>query len=212
MRPYVRVANVLEDKLDLSDVKWMNFTPEEYETFRLDAGDILLNEGQAPHLIGRPALFRNEIESCCFQKTLLRFRSVPGVLPEYALLVFRSYMHSGRFKRSSRITTNIGHLTQIRFLPIPFPLPTEREQIEIVERVRTLEGTMDDAELNVLFATSAALRQSILTLPFSGKLVSQDPQDEPASVLLERLRADRTAAPERRAYNRRSARMQESAR
>jgi type I restriction enzyme S subunit len=131
MRPYLRVANVLEDKLDLSDVKRMNFTPEEYETFRLDPGDVLLNEGQAPDLIGRPALYRDEIEGCCFQKTLLRFRAVPGVLPEYALLVFRHYMQSGRFKRASRITTNIGHLTQVRFLPIPFPVPTRGSRLRL---------------------------------------------------------------------------------
>jgi len=76
MRPYLRVANVLEDRLDLSDVKLMNFTPEEFETFALKAGDVLLNEGQAPDLLGRPAMYRGEIEGCCFQKTLLRFRAM----------------------------------------------------------------------------------------------------------------------------------------
>jgi type I restriction enzyme S subunit len=107
MRPYLRVANVLEDRLDLSDVKWMNFTPAEFETFALLPGDILLNEGQAPDLLGRPAMYRGEIVECCFQKTLLRFRAKDGVLPDYALIVFRYYMRSGRFNRESRITTKI---------------------------------------------------------------------------------------------------------
>ena len=114
MRPYLRVANVLENKLDLSNVKSMNFTPEEFETFSLRSGDVLLNEGQAPDLLGRPALYRGEIEGCCFQKTLLRFRAHEWTLPEFALLVFRHYMHSGRFKKENRITTNIGHLSQRR--------------------------------------------------------------------------------------------------
>jgi type I restriction enzyme S subunit len=43
MRPYLRVANVLENRLDLTDVKVMNFTPKEFETFALRAGDILRN-------------------------------------------------------------------------------------------------------------------------------------------------------------------------
>ncbi len=43
MRPYLRVANVYEDRIDLSDVMEMNFTPEEFETYKLKHGDILLN-------------------------------------------------------------------------------------------------------------------------------------------------------------------------
>jgi type I restriction enzyme S subunit len=89
MRPYLRVANILEDALDLSDVKSMNFTPKEFETFALQAGDILLNEGQTPDLLGRPAIYNNEIEGCCFQKTLLRFRTHKEILPQFALIVFR---------------------------------------------------------------------------------------------------------------------------
>jgi type I restriction enzyme S subunit len=59
MRPYLRVANVYEDRIDTSDVLEMNFTPAEYETYRLEYGDILLNEGQSKELVGRPAMYRN---------------------------------------------------------------------------------------------------------------------------------------------------------
>jgi len=201
MRPYLRVANVLDGKLDLSDVKWMNFTPEEFRTFSLRTGDILLNEGQAPDLLGRPAIYRGEIENCCFQKTLLRFRAKDGVVPEYALLVFRHYMHSGRFKRESRITTNIGHLTQVRFVVIEFPLPPTTEQEKIVE----LFSAQEEAALEVLDTTmrtepsdAARLKQSILKAAFEGRLVPQDPADEPARALLARLKADRPAAEPRR--------------
>lgn len=47
MRPYLRVANVYEDRLDLSDVKAMNFSPEEFETYALRFGDILLTKAKA---------------------------------------------------------------------------------------------------------------------------------------------------------------------
>lgn len=50
----MRVAIVSEDQIDLTDVKEMNFTPEEQDTCRLEYGDILLNEGQSPHLVRRP--------------------------------------------------------------------------------------------------------------------------------------------------------------
>ena len=80
MRPYLRVANVYEDRLDLSDVKQMNFTPNEYETFHLRDGDILLNEGQSIELVGRPAMYRGEVPGACFQNTLVRFRPEPSVI------------------------------------------------------------------------------------------------------------------------------------
>ena len=128
MRPYLRVANVLEDQLDLTDVKWMNFEPKELRKFELAPGDILINEGQSPDLLGRSAIYNGEIDGCCLQKTLLRFRAFPQISSRFAQIVFRSYMHSGRFRRISRITTNIGHLTRVRFVAMEFPMPSAGER------------------------------------------------------------------------------------
>jgi type I restriction enzyme S subunit len=193
MRPYLRVANVLEDHFDLTDVKAMNFTPAEFATFELRAGDILLNEGQAPDLLGRSAIYNGEIPGCCFQKTLLRFRAKEGVNPAYAQLVFRHYMHSGRFKRESRITTNIGHLTQVRFVVMEFPLPPSLEQDAIV----SLFGELDVAlrELDPIAADAVRLRQSVLKAAFEGRLVPQDESDEPAATMLARLAALQAKTP-----------------
>lgn len=193
MRPYLRVANVLEDHFDLTDVKAMNFTPAEFETFELRAGDILLNEGQAPDLLGRSAVYNGEIPGCCFQKTLLRFRAKEGVNPAYAQLVFRHYMHSGRFKRESRITTNIGHLTQVRFVVMEFPLPPALEQDAIV----ALFGQLDAAlgEFDPIANDAVRLRQSVLKAAFEGRLVPQDESDEPAAVMLTRIAASQAETP-----------------
>jgi type I restriction enzyme S subunit len=186
MRPYLRVANVFEDALDLSDVKSMNFTPKEFKTFALKAGDILLNEGQTPDFLGRPAIYNDEIDGCCFQKTLLRFRSQNGILPHFALIVFRHYMRSGRFKREARITTNMAHLTQVRFVVMEFPVPPTAEQAEIVRCFRLLDGEASDP-FELVRSLTIGLRQSVLKTAFEGRLVGQDPRDEPAERLLARL-------------------------
>lgn len=187
MRPYLRVANVFEGHLELSDVKQMNFTPAEQEVFELRSGDVLLNEGQSPKFLGRPAIYSGQIAGCCFQNTLLRFRPRSGVLPGYALIVFRHYMHCGRFQKESRITTNIAHLSQNRFVEIEFPLPPTKEQEEVFRRVAEFESEAQESVIQVHTFETRALRQSVLKAAFEGRLVAQDSSDEPAEKLLARL-------------------------
>ena len=149
MRPYLRVANVYEDKIDTRNVLQMNFTPEEFALFQLKYGDILLNEGQSEELVGRPAIFRDEIPNICFQNTLIRFRAFDGLVTEYALLVFRSYLHSGKFLQISKRTTNIAHLGTERFANMNFPLPPLAEQHRIVAKVDELMALCDALELRL---------------------------------------------------------------
>ena len=194
MRPYLRVANVLEDQLDLLDVKEMNFEPHELPKFEIKPGDVLLNEGQSPELLGRSAVYNGEIDGCCIQKTLLRFRAFEGIDPRFAQIVFRHYMHSGRFRRIARITTNIGHITRVRFVEMEFPLPPTSEQEEIVNRFEAIDTNIKHLSREIAGSLRVQLRRCILAAAFSGKLVPQDPADEPASVLLERIAVERRAA------------------
>ncbi|WP_318457554.1 restriction endonuclease subunit S [Photobacterium leiognathi] len=147
MTPYLRVANVHDNRIDTTDVKEMNFTPEEQKTFSLEYGDILLNEGQSKELVGRPAMYRNEIPGACFQNTLLRFKVWSGVNAEFSLLYFRHCLYSGRFQKAVKQTTNMAHLSAARLIPIEFPLPPEKEQIRIVAKVEQLTGICN--QLNI---------------------------------------------------------------
>ncbi len=196
MHPYLRVANVFEDRIDTGDVMAMNFSPEEFKRFRLESGDVLLNEGQSLDLVGRPAIYRGEVPGACFQNTLVRFRATARVLPEFALLVFRAYLQTGRFSRIASWTTNIAHLGAGRLAAMPFPLPPPAEQEEIVlrttKRLASI-ATIGDA-ISGAQADLASLQSSILAKAFRGELAPQDPNDEPAFTLLERLRAAKTAA------------------
>jgi type I restriction enzyme S subunit len=196
MRPYLRVANVYEDCLDLVDVKQMNFTPDEFNTYALRVGDILLNEGQSPELVGRPAMYRGEIPGCCYQKTLLRFRTHRGIRPEFALLVFRAHLHSGRFRRSANITTSIAHLAAERFVAIEFPIPSEEEQAQIVDVATSKLSVLAHLEADLVAQQMAAqrLRQSVLKAAFSGVLVDHLATDEPAAVLLAKIATERRRA------------------
>jgi len=202
-RPYLRVANVFEDRLDLSDVMEMDFPPDVFERFRLLPGDILLNEGQSPHLLGRPAMYRGQPEEIAFTNSLLRFRAGSRVLPEWALLIFRHYMHSGRFAREVRITTNIAHLSAGRFKSIEFPVPPMAEQQRVLDAAHRDMSYHSQLERSLKATDTQAqvLRKSLLAAAFRGELVDQDPNDEPADVLLARVHAEReTTAPKKQPH------------
>ncbi len=126
---------MFEDRIDISDVMEMNFTPEEYEVYRLRYGDILLNEGQSMELVGRPAIYRDEVPEACFTNTLVRFQSSRDLDTEYAPAVFLTYLKNGRFQKIATITVNIAHLGAGRFADLEFPLPPLEEQREIVAEV-----------------------------------------------------------------------------
>lgn len=195
MRPYLRVANVFEDRIDDSDVMSMNMTEAEWGRYKLQDGDVLLNEGQSPELLGRPAIYRGDPPDVAFTNSLIRFQANENVDPEWALLVFRSHMHNRRFVQESQITTNIAHLAAGRFKTVEFPLPPLREQQERVLEARAGLDACARLRSGVEAARKRAtnLRRSILAAAFSGQLAPQDPDDEPASVLLDRIRAEREA-------------------
>lgn len=194
MRPYMRAANVTWDGLDLSDVKEMDFTPAEYETYGLLLGDILLSEASgSPDEVGKPAVWNGEIDGCCFQNTLIRVRAGSEIVPflHYHLL---ADARSGALGRAAR-GVGIHHLGAQRAETWVVGLPPLAEQQRIVAEVERRLSVVQQAEAAVEASLQRAerLRQSILKRAFAGELVSQDPDDEPASVLLERIRAQREA-------------------
>ncbi len=175
MRPYLRVANVFEGRIDLRDVKEMHWSGDTFARFSLQPGDVLLNEGQSPEWLGRPAMYRGEPGTFAFTNSPLRFQANGDVLPEFALLVFRRHMHAGRFTREARITTNIAHLSASRLKPIEFPIPLREEQGRLVAYAQQrLEGVARLVrELKAAQVRANALRRSLLEAAFTGRLTGR---------------------------------------
>jgi type I restriction enzyme S subunit len=202
MRPYLRAANVTWGGIDVSDVNEMDFTDKEMETYRLREGDILLSEasGSASE-VGKPAIFRGEVEDCGFQNTLIRVRAPQPLVP-FLHLQFLKDALTGRFAGASR-GVGIHHLGAEKMSEWEVVLPPIDEQRLIVAAIET-QFTRLDAAVTTLERVKANLkraRASILKAAVEGRLVPAEAElaraegrpYEPASVLLERILEERKA-------------------
>ncbi|SDR53879.1 type I restriction enzyme, S subunit [Rhizobiales bacterium GAS113] len=157
--PYVRVANVFENYISTDDVLSMDFNESDFEQYKLNEGDILLNEGQSTELVGRPAMWRSEIPNCCFQNTLIRFKANKQIVDSaFALAVFPVYFRSGEFSKISSKTSSVAHLGSARFAAMPFPLPPLDLQQAFAARVAEIDTLKVHhrahlAKLDALFAS-----------------------------------------------------------
>ena len=208
---YIRAANIKENGLDLNDVLDMDFHPLELSVYRLEKDDLLLSEasGSAAQ-VGKPAIWRDQIPNCCFQNTVIRHQPYCRDFAAYLLWLYRFFYVSGTF---SRVAGGVGinHLSAFKFARTMLPVCSLSEQQVIVRRLeeRFASIELQEREIDAALKHAYTLRQAILNKAFSGQLVPEDPSDEPASVVLDRIRAAREQLTKR--SMRRTDRMQRSA-
>lgn len=165
-RPYLRVANVGKLELLLSELEEMDFSDSELNRFRLIPGDIVLTEGDliSEMNVGRPAMFRGEVDNCCFQNTLIRFRPNLDIPPFFALLLLEGARLSGVFAATAKKTT-VTHLGLGRFKEVLLPLPPAGVREDFAQRLEVLlEGR---CELRDRLAQAHDLNHQVLQGAFS---------------------------------------------
>lgn len=163
--PYLRVANVFDGWIDYSDVLEMDFTPSEKQRFVLQQGDILLNEGQSLELVGRSAIFDGAEDTYCFQNTLIRYRTYDELLPEYAQLIFKWWLDTGKFQDVARQTTSVAHLGSDRFAKMPMVLPPVEEQALLMKHFSSIDAAIQNYQdqLQLHHRIKTGLMQDLLS-------------------------------------------------
>ncbi len=193
--PYLRVANVYADELRLDDVKTIGVAESELDRVLLRSGDLMVVEGNgSPGQIGRVAEWNGELTACCHQNHLIKVRCAPdgACRPRWLLLWLLSPTGRQAVLKKASSTSGLYTLSLSKVRALPIPLAPWREQVAAIAIADSLRGSAGVARTRVrsgIDAQSAILRQSILKRAFEGRLVPQDPTDEPASVLLDRILA-----------------------
>ena len=192
LKPYLCSINVYWDGIDLTTVKEARLEEGELPKYLLKPGDLLICEGGD---VGRSAVWESTQEMY-YQNALHRVRFYGGINPYFFQLLLECYKGNLILDTYSKGMT-IKHLVQTALNAIIFPLPPLAEQNRIVDAINRLLPFLrsyDRAEkritaLNTEFPET--LKKSILQEAVQGKLVPQDPSDEPAEALMERIRAEK---------------------
>ncbi len=192
--PYLRVANVYSNRLELDEVLEIGINEAEIDRCSLQKGDLLVVEGNGSiDQIGRVALWDGSIDPCLHQNHLIKVRFNKNCNNKFALYWMMSPVGRDKIISASSSTSGLNTLSIRKINNLPIPIPPLEEQHEIICEIERRFSVIDEMEkvVNDSLAKAERLRQSVLKKAFEGRLVPQNPNDEPASVLLERIQAEK---------------------
>lgn len=158
--PYLRVANVQDGRLDLTEMKEIRIRKSEIDRYRLQVGDVVLTEGGDFDKLGRGFIWRGELDLCIHQNHVFAVRTNRDkLLPEFLTYLSQSPYGKSYFLKVAHKTTNLASInsTKLKAFPVPVP-PTLDEQREIVAVLDAIDRKIDlhrrkRAALDELFKT-----------------------------------------------------------
>lgn len=192
--PVLRLTCVRDGMIDDTETKAGAWTAPQAKQYLVREGDFLVVRGNGSrHLVGRGGIVMRDA-AVAYPDTLIRIRPHPNrITARFLGLLWNSSSVRVQLENSARTTAGIYKINQQSLGRIELPVPARDIQAKIVSDAdRDLSRShLLEAEIADAIGRTSRLRSAILLAAFSGKLVPHDPSDEPASVLLERIRAER---------------------
>ncbi len=196
-RPVLRSSAVRQGSVDYDDYRYLPCDAKQTPDPFITRGDLLFTRLSGTlDYVGNCSVVRelNDLKME-FPDRLFRGRCMQGTIPGFIQLCFEDKTLRRNLEEKAKSTAGHQRISLSDLREYLFPLPPLAEQRRIVAEVERRLSVIQQAEATVEASLVRAerLRQSILKQAFSGRLVPQDPDDEPASALLERIRAEREA-------------------
>ncbi|MFE2429389.1 restriction endonuclease subunit S [Streptomyces sp. NPDC059373] len=194
--PVLRIPNVQGGSINLSDIKNAVDPTVDLTKFNLEPGDLLfVRTNGSPRLIGRVGVVEENLPYA-FASYLIRFRLTPGIVkPRWVQLVMQSPLWRRAIERYAASSAGQYNLSAETLSQLPVPVPPLEVQCETLDAVdaAAARALRLSVATNVALARADHLRSALMSRAFTGQLVPQDPADEPASIALDRIRAERAA-------------------
>ena len=188
--PYLRVANVQDGFLDLSEIKTIAVLQEDLSKYRLEDGDILMTEGGDPDKLGRGCIWRSEVEGCIHQNHVFRVRTDRSqLIAEYLAALLRIQYAKEYFLRSAKRTSNLASInsTQVKAFPIPIPpIMLQLKFVVAVEQWEQIHRRLTDG-----LAESKKLFQGLMQQAFTGQLTAAWEAAHADQIAAEQTRRER---------------------
>ena len=204
----LRLTAVKGSEIDLNEYKVGAWSDDDAKQFAVTEGDLLIVRGNGSlSLVGRAGLVGKVSRQVAYPDTMIRLRVLDAVVnASWVALLWGTQIVRTHLERRARTSAGIYKISQPDIVSVSIPVPPLNEQLHILQLFEDFQKEMEiiQAGLELGHQKTAAQRQNVLRAAFTGQLVPQDPNDEPASVLLERIRAQRAAqAPVKKARGRR---------
>ena len=194
--PVLRLSAITGGVLDDRDVKEGDWEPDDAEPFRVRPGDFFVSRGNGSlDLVGRASFADDGVSEVAFPDTMIRvtFACRRLVRTRFVATIWNSQIVRRQITACARTSAGIYKVSQLDLRRILLPISPVHEQDLIAGSYQSFESARSHFAGRFAISRDRAttLRQSILKRAFEGRLAPQDPADEPASVLLDRIRAQR---------------------
>jgi len=189
----LRLSDIASGKISDANPRDIRLTRQEIDKYTLTSGDLLcIRVNGSPDLTGRMVAF-SESETWAFCDHFIRFRVSDLLSISYLCQFFNTQVARNHIESSMVSSAGQNTVSQKTIAMTPIPLPSCEEQEKIVGELEHYFSVLDQTEKIVerTIEQSDGLRQSILRKAFQGRLVPQDPSDEPAGDLLNQIKAER---------------------
>lgn len=190
----LRMYNIEDGRVVLKDIKRMSLTQDEMDEYCLKPKDLLINRVNSKELVGKAAIIPDNLEPCVYESKNIRLRLKGELVDSRYVNYWFLFYRQNYFSNNAQQVVGMASINQVQIGNMPIPLPHLIEQRVIADRLDhyLTQGMQISKELQRANENFDIFSNSILGKAFEGKLVPQDPNDEPASILLERIRAERS--------------------